>query len=611
MDCRVRRPEVPAGVPCAMLPVKVILPFFLLLVSAGLRAQGAPLPTDETADYAFLRRLIVRYGNKGFTQPATDLSLRPTSRAGLVQLAKTYRERYGGSFSNVDRYRMDRFLQDNNEWLAIPALTATDDPDKAAFWTGDDFARAATRSELYRSQKPLLGFAYQTPAHLLEVNKKDFYLRLNPLLDLRYGKQQNDSEDYFYNQRGLKLRAGVDDRIFLHFEILETQVGLPDYVRDFRSTYRALPGAGFLKPYSLDLVNVARGNDYLNGQGYLSADITRHVGARLGYGRHFVGDGERSLILSDFSNNYPFLELNWRIWKLHYRNLFAELTAGPGRATTAGDPLPKKYMAAHFLSANIGNRLTVGFFESVVLNRDGGFDLAYLNPIILYRTIEQSVGSPDNAIVGFTGRYRTPWRIEAYGQFVLDEFKFDELFIERRGWWANKFGYQLGARYVDAFGLDQLDLVVERNFVRPYTYTHRGLANYSHFNMPLAHPLGANFRESLVGLDYRPLPRLHLSGRLYLIEQGEEDGGEGNIGQNVNLSHLERRSDFGNETGQGVGYTNTLLTLRAAYELKPNLWLEGQFLSRSKDSEAAVRDLETTVVNLGVRWNVARRDWNF
>lgn len=579
-----------------------------LPASFSLHAQSSPLPVDETEGYDLLRRLMLRYGTAGFERPATDLSLRPTGRAGLVRLAKTYQALYGETFSKADNYRLQRFFDDNNEWLGLEPFAAGEDGDRAAFWIGDDFALLAQEDSLYRTAKPIANLFYTTPAHLLEVNRKDFYLRVNPLIDLRYGKQQGDAEDYFYNRRGLKLRAGIDDRIFFNFEILETQVGLPNFVRQFRDRFSALPGAGFLKRYNLDLVNVAQGADYLNGQGYVSVDLTRHVGARLGYGRHFIGDGERSLLLSDFSNNYPFLELNWRIWKFHYRNLFAELTAGP-----SGGPdglLPKKYLAAHYLSINVGKRFTFGLYEAVVMNRDNGFDLAYLNPVILYRTIEQSVGSPDNAIVGLTGRYRSPWRVEVYGQFILDEFKFDELFVERRGWWANKFGYQLGARYADAFGLDQLDLMVERNLVRPYTYSHRNLANYTHFAMPLAHPLGANFRENLVGLEYRPLPRLHLRGRLYLIEQGEGTA-DRVVGENINRFHGEREMDFGNEIGQGVGYTNTLLSLTAGYEIKPNLWLEAEYLSRNKDSEAAARDLDTRTVSFGVRWNAPRQRYEF
>ncbi|MEM9928821.1 MAG: hypothetical protein AAF840_03290 [Bacteroidota bacterium] len=589
---------------------RFLIAFYVFALSASLQGQGSPLPTDELSGYDLLRRLTLRYGYDGFERPATDLSLRPTNRGGLVRLAKTYLARYGRQMSEIDQYRLNRFFADNNEWLALEPFAANADNDPGAFWLGDDFALKATESPLYRSTKPIANLFYATPAHLLEVNRPDFYLRLNPIIDLRYGKQRNDAEDSFFNRRGLKLRAGIDDRIFFHFEILETQVGLPDYVRQFRDRFVSLPGAGLLKTYNLDLVNVSNGADYLNGQGYVSVDLTKHVGARLGYGRHFIGDGERSLLLSDFSNNYPYLELNWRIWKFHYRNLFAELTAGPQTTVPSGQPLSKKYLASHHLSINLGKRFTFGLFEAVVLNRENGFDLAYLNPIILYRTIEQSVGSPDNAIIGITGRYRTPFRVEVYGQFVLDEFKFDELFVERRGWWANKFGYQLGARYADAFGVDQLDVVVERNLVRPYTYTHRDLSNYTHFAMPLAHPLGANFKENLFGVDYRPLPRLHLRGRLYLIDQGE--GTEDRVvGENLNRPHGLREMDFGNEIGQGINYTNSLLSLTASYELTPNLWLEGMYLSRQKNSEDAARNLETTVVNFGVRWNAPRQRYEF
>ena len=92
-----------------------------------------------------------------------------------------------------------------------------------------------------------------------------------------------------------------------------------------------------------------------------------------------------------------------------------------------------KFMAAHHLSINIGKRLSVGLFEAVVLNRDDGFELGYLNPVILYRTVEGNVGSPDNVLIGLTSSYHLPFRTEVYGQFILDEFVYDELFVKKRG----------------------------------------------------------------------------------------------------------------------------------------------------------------------------------
>ena len=555
-----------------------------------------------------MQRLHTRYGFDGFTAPAADFNLRPSSRGDLVRLVKTYDEMYGEDWSRIDRYRVDRFYQDNNEWLALPTFSATEDADRAPYFIGADYAVESEASPLYaRSERPVFNTFYETPAFLYQHNREDFYLRVNPILDLRYGKQADEEQDYLLNKRGLRLRAGIDDRFFLLFEIVETQVGLPNYLLNYYRDVRSLPGAGLVKDgFTLDFAQITRGYDYLNGTGVLSIDITKHVGARLGYGQHFIGHGERSLLLSDFSNNYPYLELNWRIWKFHYRNIFAELTAGPSDVPGGNTLFPKKWMAAHYLSVDIGKRFSVGLFETVILSRQEGFDVSYLNPVILYRTVEGSLGSPDNVLIGLTASAKLPLRTELYGQFILDEFVFNELFIEREGWWANKWAYQIGVRHADLFGIDQLDVVLERNVARPYIYTHDSTSSYTHFAMPLAHPLGANFKENLLDLTYRPLPRLVLNGRVYLIEQGESDNGLV-VGEDITTSSDLRSSQYGNVIGQGIRYTNTMIQLRASYEIKPNLWLEGEIFSRQKDSESAARSLETTLVNAGIRWNVARR----
>ncbi len=571
-----------------------------------LPAQGAPLPINEDG-YDLLQRLYVRYGYAGFTAPASDLNLRPASRGDLVRLAKTYEALYGEEMSQVDHYRLQQFYDSNNEWLSLPTFAETDDADRAPFYLGEDFAVASADSPLYRrSHRPIFKTFYETPAHLLAYNRKDFYLRVNPILNFRYGRGENGGQPYFFNQRGVRLRAGIDDRVFLHFEIMDHQLGAPNYVQQFYQQTRGVPGAGLVKEATLSMLGIEDGFDYLNGAGYLSADLTRHIGVRLGYGQHFIGNGERSLFLSDFSNNYPFLEINTRIWKFHYRNLFAELTAGRGDPTVGSQLLPKKWIAAHELSLRIGERLSVGLFEAVVFSREAGFELAYLNPIILYRTVEGSVGSPDNVLIGLSADYHLPFRTEIYGQFILDEFKFDELFLERRGWWANKWAYQIGLRHVDALGVDQLDLVVERNVARPYMYSHKGPSSYTHFVMPLAHPLGANFRENLVGFDYRPLRRLHLSGRAFLIEQGEGDRTTV-VGENLFQSSELRSQEYGNEIGQGIQYTNTVIQLRGGYEVRPNLWLEADYFSRSKNSALDSQDLETSLLTAGIRWNVTSR----
>jgi hypothetical protein len=249
----------------------------------------------------------------------------------------------------------------------------------------------------------------------------------------------------------------------------------------------------------------------------------------------------------------------------------------------------------------------------VILSRNDGFELGYLNPMIFYRTIEGALGSPDNVVIGTDMTYQLP-SVRFYFQFLLDEFKFDELISLRRGWWANKWGLQLGAKYIDVLGIDQLDAQVEYNRARPYTYTHNeGVNNYTHYGMALAHPLGANFSDLMLRLRYRPVPRLALEGRIYLIEQGEDDEtAELNFGENINTSSNSRVEDFGNEIGQGIHYKNRIVSGEISYMLRHNLFVEGVYYHRSKRYADASRELENTeYLGFGIRWNVSRRREHF
>ena len=53
------------------------------------------------------------------------------------------------------------------------------------------------------------------------------------------------------------------------------------------------------------------------------------------------------------------------------------------------------------------DRINIGLFESIVFSRPNHFELQYLNPVIFYRTVEQMVGSPDNAMIGAGHEHKT------------------------------------------------------------------------------------------------------------------------------------------------------------------------------------------------------------
>jgi hypothetical protein len=272
--------------------------------------------------------------------------------------------------------------------------------------------------------------------------------------------------------------------------------------------------------------------------------------------------------------------------------------------------LNKKYAAIHHLDLAVTKWLNVGLFEAIVFGRENRFEFGYLNPVIFYRSAEQQNGSFDNAMTGLDFKANAAKKFQFYGQLLLDEFKLSEL---NKKWWANKFGLQLGGKYIDAFGVQNLDLQVEWNRVRPFTYSHYdSVANYTHDNQPLAHPLGANFNEVLGNLRYQFTPKWLLQARTILYKQGKDIGAE-NFGSNIFLPNRIpfRTREYGYELGSGalarVGYTSFLLS----YELKPNLFLEGNAVYRTQDAYANVAAKNTFIIYAGIRWNMHRREFEF
>jgi len=197
---------------------------------------------------------------------------------------------------------------------------------------------------------------------------------------------------------------------------------------------------------------------------------------------------------------------------------------------------------------------------------------------------------------------------------LLDEFRLQNV-LENKGWWANKWGLQLGAKYVDAFGVKNLDLQFESNRVRPFTYAHNNVvSNYTHYNQPLAHPLGANFQEFVGIIRYQPAPKWYVQVRTLFYMQGLDSvgGRNRNYGFNpFNLYNANRYDDYGYNIGSGrkAACLNALAQL--SYELRENLFvdLSAQYRTYSIQNEAA--SPAGTFISAGVRMNMFKREYDF
>lgn len=541
-------------------------------------------------------------------------SIRNIDRRDLMDGAQYLQD----SITSIDKKDRQYVIQNNTEYWrktkdGQPEVTIKNNKVFVDSTGTFYYFNKGSEESLRQEKKGVFGMLYNNRANFYEINTDDFTLRANPVLNIQYGKDGDRS--IIRNTRGAELRGTIDDKIYYYTRVIDNQRNFVDYVESTIDKNKAIPGHGTFKGFQSAVLDDFNGYDYFDAEGYVGLDVSKNVALELGHGKHFIGNGIRSLLLSASGDNYFYLKLNTRIWKLQYQNIWAELASLSSNLISGDELLTKKYMATHYLSYKPTDKFEIGLFETVIFDRQNQFELQYLNPIILYRVIESGLGSPDNVLLGMNINYTFGGHFQAYGQLVLDELKLEEL-KAGTGWWANKFGYQLGLKYYNALNVDHLDFQLEYNTVRPYTYSHsRELsvlaaysnASYSHNSQPIAHPLGANFKEILGSAKYQWSDKLYFQGRAMITKYGE-DGDQDNFGNNILLVNTPdtRNMDFGNETGQGLQTEIMMLGLSTSYQLMYNYYIDLDVVYRKSDSELASKQIDTKYIGLGFRVNMGR-----
>ena len=312
---------------------KTILRLVLFISPVSVFGQTTFLPQGDKANI-LLERLEIKTG----TDSAFNFSkTKPFSRRHLINAVDLYTIKPGVNLSKVDAHNVRSLYMNNLEW--VPEADRTN----------------------FNSKKPVGKSFYQTPANLYEVHVKDFDLAMNPVIQFQYGKENDYGQSLFLNTRGLTLRGRIANKIGFYTYLTDNQERVPQYVQQWESERSAVPGNGFYKTFKTD------GYDYFEARGYVTFNAAKYIDIAFGYDKNFIGNGHRSLMLSNFSSNMLFLKLNTRIWKINYQNIFMELQNAhvPG-----GDKLiPKKYAAVHHLDIALTKWLNMGLYEAVVFGR--------------------------------------------------------------------------------------------------------------------------------------------------------------------------------------------------------------------------------------------------
>ncbi len=553
---------------------------FCCVISFPGLSQSVFVPLNPDYHH-LLDRLEIKSGQ---LFPSIHSQFKPYTREQVAFLSDTIAGLESRPLSRVDRFNIDYLRNDNWEW---------------------------SQKDASNSRKALWKHMYRKKSDLYHYQDKKFDFHLNPVLLAYVGHDSDQEETPYLNSRGVEIRGMIGRKLGFYSFLTDNQATFPRYVNERITRQDAVPGEGFYKTTGNN------GVDFLHARGYITLDaIDSVMSIQFGYDKNFIGNGYRSLILSDFSSNYLFLKINTNIWKFNYQNIFGQLTA----ETLNGDGFfPQKYFAHHQLSVQIGKNLNLGLYESIIFNRgdtstsgnsSGNFDFRYLNPVIFYRSIEQQAGSPDNAVLGLDFKWNFARRFSLYGQLVIDEFVLSEI-RSGNGWRGNKQAGQIGLKYIDAFGVDNLDFQTEINVARPYIYSHNfPQGEFSNYNQELVHPLGANFYEFIGIMRFQPIPRLNVVSKLIYARYGADSLGS-NWGQDIFLNNSDFEREFGNTIAQGVLTQLYYFDLRLSWQLKHNLFIELQQIYRRIDSDLPDNNRESSFTNIAIRWNIPQRFYAF
>jgi hypothetical protein len=270
--------------------------FFLLIISSTAFSQSPYVPYNQDY-YHLLDRLETKYGRhtKGF-----HLGVKTVGRKEIVQFTDSLLVDEGTDLSEVDLENIQYLRNDSWEY----ANDKESDSDKP-LW--DTFYK-----------KKSVGFYYQN---------EDVDIQINPILQLGIGYQQNGSNSTLWqNTRGIEIRGMLGKKVGFYTNLTENQVLVADYVRNYVDFYNqndpnranfelnrpAYPGEGFVKYFKKDPFTM----DFFTARGYISFNPIKSINLQFGHDKTFIGDGFRSLMLSENAAPSLFLKATVNLGRL-------------------------------------------------------------------------------------------------------------------------------------------------------------------------------------------------------------------------------------------------------------------------------------------------------
>lgn len=430
--------------------------------------------------------------------------------------------------------------------------------------------------------------------HLAQVNTKDYTFSLDYLPDLQLGREFQQPKTTWLNTRGYQLYGTIGSNFFFYSSGYENQGKFANYLSSYITKTDMIPGEAFNK------ANPTATPDWEYVTALIGYKANKAVTFELGEDKTFIGDGYRSVLLSDYAAPYPLLRVRVDLGpNVEYMAEWAYMEDQFSANFNAFTNNRRKWAGFHYLDWNITPRASIGFFNAVIseeANDQGkphGFDANYIDPVYFVSSLGPSNPAPDHTLVGFNAKYKVLDKTAVYGQYLIDQ-------ASSPGNSSNRSSWQLGLRGADLFTVKGFNYLFEFNTSSPYTYSSQyPITNYAQYNEPLADPLGANYREAVGILNYS-IGKFDFQGQINYAKYGLNNGNI-NYGKDLTLADNANLPLSMPGTGQGLSTTLKYAEGTVAYVLNPkyNLRLEVGGLIRQETN--SLTDNKTVMITFGLR----------
>lgn len=329
---------------------------------------------------------------------------------------------------------------------------------------------------------------------IIEHNER-FKILINPALNFSYYQNLSGPNGY-KNTRGAIIQGNLDSKIFFYSVLEETQAAYPFLDNSIYDNFRIIPGIGRIKPLS-----GYNEFDFGNSYAAISYKTNSNINFSIGYDRIFIGDGYRSMIISDFSAPLFFFKSSFNFKHIEISNIFIKsLNPNFNNILNLTNYLgenalyPCKYISFNYVKIKPLEKFNFNIIQATVLSQE----LSVLKNLFYNFTpaINFLFSRIDSSKLNFLGGLNIARFDNKLGIFYSQLF-FDKI-IENP-----EFAFQIGYKNFN-FLKSNLFILLEYNYASKAMYLNPDnlSLHYGHYNMPLAHPAGRNISELVIIANY-------------------------------------------------------------------------------------------------------------